>query len=103
MDRKERVFREYKRSTNMSYQELLKWSKKPCSKKASLSREPIKRNLKLLRKNKEQWTSEDVQDAEKTLRFLSRHKYQPKGEEVPECGVSKRTIALMNWAFNPNK
>jgi len=99
----EPVYEEYHNSVNMSYSELKTWSQNPCSKKASLSREPITRNLRLLKKRKSQWTRRDAEDAKRTISFIARHKNQPSGPEVPGCGISRRTIALMNWAYNPNK
>jgi len=97
------VYREYKKETNMTLFELLNWSKNPCSKKASLDRRPLNRNLKLLRKPKDRWTMTDIQEAKKAISFLRRHKRQPSGDIVKGCGVSKRTIALKNWAYDPNK
>lgn len=100
---KDFIYAKYHRSINMSYSELLAWSKNPCSKLASLSRGPIKRNLHLLKLNKSQWHNKEIKYAIKTLSFLARHKGQPSGKPVKNCNLSKRTIALMNWAYNPNQ
>lgn len=101
---RERVFSEYHRSTNMSYSTLKRWSDNPCSRKASLSREPIRRNLRLLKKNKDGWTKADVRVAKKTISFIARHKSQPSGKPVSkDCPYSRRTIALRNWAYDPLK
>lgn len=97
------IFNKYSSSTNMSYSELFQWSKNPCSKQASIGRTAINRNLKLKSKNKSEWTSKDVREAKKAISFLARHKGQPSGKLVKDCNISKRTIALMNWAYNPNK
>ena len=56
----ERTYLKYKRSVNMTYTELLRWSKNRCSYKASLNRKPINRNLRLLKKPKIQWNSKDI-------------------------------------------
>ncbi len=47
---RDEVYKKYKASVNMSYSEFKKWSESECSKKASLNRAPIKRNLTLLKK-----------------------------------------------------
>lgn len=98
-----KVYDEYNKTTNMNYKEFLKWSRNPCSKKASVNRDPIKRNLTLLATPKKAWTEWHVNQAEKMLSFEARHSKQPAGKEVKGCGVSKRTIARKNWAVDPNK
>ena len=77
------TYSKYKDKTNMSYTELLIWSKNPASKLASLDRSPIRRNLRLLKKPKKDWTALDVKEVSGKL--------------------SKRDISLLNWAFNPFK
>jgi hypothetical protein len=96
------VYTKYKSITNMGYAELEAWSKTECSKKASLDRSPIERNLRLLSKKKEDWTSKDATDANRTISFVSRMKGAEQGEAVGEC-PSKRDISLKNWAYNPSK
>ena len=98
----DRVYNKYKDKTNMSYTELLIWSKNPASKLASLNRDPIKRNLRLLKKPKSKWNVSDVRDANKTISFISRMKKVKSGEKV-KGKLSKRNIALLNWAYNPYK
>jgi hypothetical protein len=100
---RDKTYKEYTRLTNMSYSELLKWSKNPCSYKASLDRRPIKRNLMLLQTPKSQWTPYHVSEAKKMISFEKRHRVAKAGREVPGCGISKRTIARKNWAVDPNK
>ena len=96
------VFDEYQRQTNMTFNQLKKWSDDPCSRKASLSRGPLRRNIRLKSKEKEKWNRGDVRDAKRTLRFLSRHKKQSRGNEISEdCPFSKRTVALRNWGYDP--
>jgi len=58
-----KVYTKYHQTVNMSASELEEWSKNPCSKKASVSRAPIKRNLRLLRKKREDWTKVDATSA----------------------------------------
>lgn len=99
----DQVFKQYLRSTNMSYAELEAWSKTACSRKASLDRGPIQRNLHLLSIPKSDWGEKEVVWAKKTIAFNARMKKVKAGQPVKGCGKSKRTISLMNWAYNPNK
>lgn len=98
-EERDEVFKKYHELVNMSASELEEWSKNPKSRLASLSREPITRNLRLLRKKKEDWTKEDVRDAKRTISYISRA--EPKGvgvvtEESKPFG--RNEIALRNWA-----
>lgn len=97
----DRVYRKYKKAVNMSCSELKKWADNPCSRKASLSRRPVKRNLRLLCKPKSDWTKKDLRDAKRTISFVSRMKGMPKGEPVSKGCPSKRDISLKNWAHRP--
>ena len=87
----------------MSYSELKTWAESECSKKASLDRSPIERNLRLLSKSKSEWTSKDISDANRTISFVSRMKGAEQGEPASEGCPSKRDISLKNWAYNPSK
>lgn len=98
----DRVYKKYKNSVNMSFMELTIWAKNPVSKKASLNREPIKRNLKLLSKKKSNWNLRDVREANKTISFIARMKKVKRGKIVDK-NLSKRDISLLNWGFNPFK
>jgi hypothetical protein len=96
------VYDKYKRTVNMSYSELLTWSKTVCSRKASLDRSPIRRNLRLLGKPFSKWTKNDVSDANRTISFVARMRKVRGGRIV--CGkYSRRDISLKNWAFDPFK
>ncbi len=97
------VYSKYKSVTNMGYAELEAWSKTECSKKASLDRAPIERNLRLLSKSKDEWTANDIDDANRTISFVSRMKGAEQGEPASEGCPSKRDISLKNWAFDPSK
>jgi len=97
------VYAKYKSITNMSYSELEAWSNTECSKKASLDRSPITRNLRLLSKKKEDWTSADAEDANRTISFVSRMKGAEQGKPASEGCPSKRDISLKNWAYDPSK
>ena len=109
-DELDEVYKKYNDTVNMSASELEKWSENPCSKEASKDRSPIKRNLRLLRKKKSEWTSKDIKDANRTISFVSRMRGAEQGEPVKievdgkeKTCPSKRDISLKNWAFDPSK
>lgn len=97
------VYSKYHDLVNMSYSELKAWSETDCSKKASLDRGPINRNLNLLSKKKEDWGADELKSANRTISFISRMKNMPQGEPVSKECPSKRDISLKNWAYNANK
>ncbi len=98
------TYTEYKASVNMSYSELKRWSESECSKKASIGRTAINRNLTLLSKKKADWTSANATEARKAIAYIARAKKQPQGKNVSEeCHYSKNYIALKNWAYDRNK
>lgn len=97
------VYAKYHKTVNMSYSELKAWSETECSKKASLDRGPINRNLNLLSKKKADWGADEVKSANRTISFVSRMKNMQQGEPVSKDCPSKRDISLKNWAYNPNK
>ena len=97
------VYAKYHDTVNMSYSELKAWSETECSKKASLDRSPINRNLNLLSKKKADWGLVEVKSANRTISFVSRMKGAEQGKPVSENCPSKRDISLKNWAYNPNK
>jgi hypothetical protein len=102
MNEKDLVFKKYNDKVNMSYSELNKWKNTEASKKASLSRAPINRNLILLSKNKDAWNNTDIKNANRTISFISRMSKARQGKEL-NVGYSKRDISLKNWAYDPNK
>lgn len=100
-------YEDYMNVVNMTYSELKAWSETECSTLASLDRGPIERNLELLQTNKDQWTEKHYEDAGKTIAFINRMRENEAGDILEDsngniCG-SKRTISLLNWAYNPNK
>ena len=98
------TYTEYKASVNMSYSELKRWSETECSKKASIGRTAINRNLTLLSKKKADWTSANATEARKAIAYIARAKKQPQGKNVSkDCPYSKNYIALKNWAYDRNK
>lgn len=100
------VYSSWSNAVNMSASELRQWSKNPCSREAS--EEPvsvIKRNLKLLQKNKSDWESSDIADAKRTISFVERMSSDQNKPESPMDGSkgcpSSWAISLLNWAHNP--
>jgi hypothetical protein len=103
-DEIDETFKEYKASVNMSYSELKRWSETECSKKASIGRTAINRNLTLLSKKKADWTSANATEARKAIAYIARARKQPQGKNVSkDCPYSKNYIALKNWAYDRNK
>lgn len=98
------TYKKYKKKVNMTYTELLAWFRNPCSKKASLNRNPIKRNLQLLKTPRIKWTMKHIRWANKTIGFIKRMKKVKAGKPVSKaCPFSKKTISLKNWGYDPNK
>jgi 2'-5' RNA ligase len=105
-ERIDTAFARYHETVNMGAAELEAWAKTEWSRKASLDRTPIERNLRLLRKRKEDWTLADAVAAMRTVTFVSRMRGAEQGEPVKidgREGPSKRDISLKNWAFDPAK
>lgn len=106
-EERDEAFSKYQDATNMGYQELLQWSKNPLSRKASIGREAIRRNLRLKKKDKDQWTRKDVRDANKAVSYLARAKQITGDNNVTidgkDSGYTKNEIALKNWAYNSRK
>lgn len=98
--RRDEVYAKYHDLVNMSATELENWADSDASKRASLDRSPIKRNLRLLRKNKDEWTPADVADAGRTISFISRMRRVKGGKPVnQDIAYSKKEISLRNWAY----
>ena len=105
MEQKEidRVFSKYQKATNMTFNELLIWNKNPLSKKASLSRQPINRNLKLLATPKNKWNIREVNSANRTISYLARAKGIEKiykKNNPKDKSLTPNRIALRNWGFD---
>lgn len=93
-----KIRREFRQAVNMSANELREWAENPCSRLASLSRDPIDRNLELLETPMVEWSPKHYEWAQKTIGYVARAKEQGKGEPAAEGCPSKNTIALRNWA-----
>jgi len=114
MDELDDVYEKWRENTNMSATQLEDWADNPCASEASVDTNAvIKRNLRLLRKNKSEWTAKDIKDAKRTISFNSRMRGArsggseddgPKTEDENGNEVqcpSKATISLRNWAWDP--
>ena len=111
-DELDEVYSEFTNAVNMSYSQLEKWSEHPCSDTASVDKQAVvKRNLRLLNKNKSEWTTKDIGDAKRTVSFIERMKgamgeNPSDGKTVEEDGQeydcpSKAVVSLRNWAHDP--
>jgi hypothetical protein len=103
-DELDEVYSEWSDAVNMTASELRRWSKNPCSREASL--EPVsvmERNLRLLERNKSEWTENDISDAKRTISFVARMRGTDSADldGGPYGCPSKRDISLLNWAHNP--
>lgn len=103
-DSLEEVWDDFQDAVNITASELERWSGNPCSREASVDpRSVIERNLRLLSKNKSDWTDGDVKDAKRTISFIARMK--PNKPDSPKDGSfgcpSEWAISLLNWAYNP--
>lgn len=103
-ERRDIVYAKYHATVNMGAVELERWSQTDASKRASLNRSPIQRNLELLRTAKADWSAKHVAWANRTISFVSRMRRVSSGRPVnQDIGYSKRDISLKNWAFDPKK
>lgn len=101
---KDQIFSDWQDHVNLSASELKTWSQNPCSREAS--QEPVtvmKRNLRLLERNKDEWTENDYKDAKRTISFISRMRgMRPDSpRKGPHGCPSEWAISLLNWAYNP--
>lgn len=97
------VYKKYKKTVNMTYNEFLIWSKNPLSRKASLDRRPIKRNLRLLKKSKKDWNMNDIKEANKVISYLARAKKIKSKNYIDNTKLTRNDIALRNWAYDKYK
>ena len=96
----DKVYSKYKKAVNMTFTELRIWSKNPLSRKASLSRSPITRNLSLLSTSKYKWGASQVEKANKTISYLARAKKIKRKKGIPKGELSPNEIALRNWGYD---
>jgi hypothetical protein len=98
------VYSNWSQAVNMTASELREWSENPCSREASIDPVAvIKRNLRLLEKDKDEWERDDISDAKRTISFIARMRGAKPGQprDGPHGCPSKWAISLMNWSHNP--
>jgi len=103
-DELDEVYSAWQDEVNMSAAQLRSWSENPYSREASVRpTQVIRRNLRLLETSKDEWTQQDIDDAKRTISFISRMSAQrPDAPMDGENGCpSTWAISLLNWAYNP--
>ena len=98
----DKIYSEYRKQTNMSFKELMKWKNNPLSKKASLNRKPINLALRLAKKKKE-WSLRYYKGALKAIAYLKRAKKIKSKNYVKGTKLTYNDIALRNWGYNSKK
>jgi hypothetical protein len=98
-----KYYKLYTKEANMTCSELKEWAKNPCSFKASIGRDAIKRNILLTCTPKKDWKPKHIKEAKKAFSYLKRAKKIKSSKIVPGCGLTKNEIALKNWAFDIKK
>lgn len=127
------AYRDYEKETNMSFNELLKWSKNPISKKASLDpkeeSEQAKRerdrllryiptsqramynnfytanirNLVLKKTALNDWDRFLVLQSKKAVKYLKRAKKIKGDNRIPNSNLTYNIVAMRNWGFDKSK
>lgn len=97
-DELEKVYSKYKKKVNMTFTELLIWSKKSPDK--FKNKYYFKINLGLLRKNKSKWNYYDINNAKKIIYLLSSLKCTKKSAKNSKK-LTNNDINLLNLGYNP--
>jgi len=105
-DEVDEVYSEWSDHVNMTASELEEWSNHPCAEEASVDTDAvIDRNMHLLETNKSDWGADEVEDAKRTISFISRMSDEANEPDDPRDGPhgcpSEWAISLLNWAHNP--
>jgi len=100
------VYSDWSEEVNMTASELRDWSGNPCSREASVDPEAvIERNLNLLETPKSEWGEDEIEDANRTISFISRMRGDGNRPDEVRDGPfgcpSEWAISLLNWAYNP--
>jgi hypothetical protein len=113
IDDLDQVHSEYQDATNMGDHALKQWSESDClndyvsaQSDQGDARAAIRRNRRLKSKPKDEWTTDDVRDAQRAVDFIARHMGQSDSEnEVPGDNCNDLTMnaaALLSWARDIN-
>lgn len=78
------TYKKYHENVNMTPAELLIWSRNKTVKMAGIKKSPLTRNLKLLKKTKDDWTMEDIKKANKTITFVSKMKDKSQNQKLKQ-------------------
>jgi hypothetical protein len=101
------VYKEFYSLTNMSYGQLLNWSKNPKSRLISQDISQINMSLDLLNKNKATWNDKDKTNAKKVIASIKRILKAKNGNDIKVSGqsinLSKKDIALKNYGYDNQK
>jgi len=93
----------YDKERNMTCKEMKSWAEDPCSRKASIGRAAVKRNIKLTCTSSKDWNQSIDNEAKKAYSYLRRAKKIKSSKQVKGCGLTKNEIALKNWAYDIKK
>jgi hypothetical protein len=101
------VFKEFYQLTNMSYGQLLNWSKNPKSKLIGSDVSQINMTLDLLNTNKVNWNKKQLDNAKKVISSIKRILKAKNGNDIKvnkqSIGLSKKDIALKNYGYDNQK
>jgi len=107
----DKVYDEFKDNTNMTADELEAWKDsdqfdayEDVKSGGEDINEPVNDAIDLLETPKDEWTSNDVDEAEQLNSFVSRMRGVNSGDPIPgsDPDLSKRDASLINWGFDPN-
>jgi hypothetical protein len=106
-DELDTVYSDWSSAVNMTASQLERWGEHPCANEGSVDPQKVRdRNLRLLEKNKSEWTSDDIEDAKRTISFIERMSDEENEPDSPREGgkgtcPSEWAVSLLNWAYNP--
>jgi hypothetical protein len=101
----ERRHSRFSDTVNMTVSDMEDWAEHACSDLASLNpREVRQRVVRLLETDVDDWGASEYEAAGRVISFVSRMTGVEAGEPVGSdgCDLSKRTISLMNWGYQPD-
>lgn len=101
------LYTAYNDRRNMSASDLERWTETTCfedyaSSSAGDPRGAVERNMRLIEREKDEWTAQDRRDAVRMLAYHARHGAQDSSATVSaECDLSPSTAGQISWAFDP--
>jgi hypothetical protein len=104
----EQVVEEFDEAVNMSSEELEEWLETEESKEVgqkdgggeSKGHESGRKIVEVLRKDKSDYTDEDIEHMRRVVSYVHRHQAQEPEEDVED---SRWRYSLMNWGHDPLK